>query len=163
MTGDIKTDLLVTHKSNHISHKEWNENNSLWQPLNCYLQKTRLLTRFWNSATIPLAFYATLSVSGSLGRPRGAVTLRHAVKLLTYFLRCWTDVYSLTMQSAAKRYYPPVIELISQQHPAVTGNVVQAPDRTRYRMWYHAAVSISVIVDTPASVSSHWLDSCFST
>lgn len=53
-----------------------------------------------------------------------------AVKLMTYFLRRRTDAVPLTLQSAVKHYYPPVILLIPRKHPVVTADVVQALDRT---------------------------------
>lgn len=58
------------------------------------------------------------------------VTLCQAVKPVTYFLRHKTDAVSLTLQSAVKHHYPPVILLIPRKHPEVTGDVVQALDRT---------------------------------
>lgn len=107
-------------------------------------------------------FLTTMYTPVSFSRPTRAViaTLCQAVKLLTYFLRRRTDAVSLTLQSAVKHYYPPVILLIPQKHPVVTGNVVQALDRTWYRMWYHTAVSASLTDDTPINISSLWLASC---
>lgn len=108
------------------------------------------------------AFLTAVCTQVSFLRPTRAViaTLCQAVKLVTYFLRRRTDAVSLTLQSALKHYYPPVILLIPQKHPVVTGNVVQALDRTWYRMWYHTAVSVSLTDDTPINISSLWLVSC---
>lgn len=95
-------------------------------------------------------FLTTLCSQVSLGRPTSAVTVTscQAVMLVTYFVRHKTDAVSLTLQSALKHYYPPVILLIPWKHPVVTSNVVQALDRTWYRMWFDAAVSVSLTNDT---------------
>lgn len=95
----------------------------------------------------------------SFWRPTRAVnvTPSQAVKPVTYFRRRRTDAVSLTLQSAVKHYYPPVMLLIPRKHPVVTGNVVQALDRTWYRMWYHTAVSASVTGDIAVNISSLWL------
>lgn len=95
-------------------------------------------------------FLTTLCSQVSLGRPTRAVTVTscQAVMLVTYFVRHKTDAVSLTLQSALKHYYPPVILLIPWKHPVVTSNVVQALDRTWYRMWFDAAVSVSLTNDT---------------
>lgn len=91
----------------------------------------------------------------------GIATPSQAVKPVTYFLRCRTDAVPLTLQSAAKHHYPPAILLIPRKHPVVTGNAVQAPDRTWYRMWYHSAVSISLTDDIPVNISSLWVFNLF--
>lgn len=59
-------------------------------------------------------FLTTLCTQVSLGRLTRAVTvtLCQAVMLVTYFVRHKTDAVSLTLQSAVKHYYPPVILLI---------------------------------------------------
>lgn len=122
------------------------------------------LTRLygWKYCCPQVFFKTTLCTQVSYGRPARAVivTLSQAVKLVTNFRRRCTDDVPLTLQSAVKHYYPPVILLIPWKHPVVAGNVVQALDRTWYRRWYHTAVNISATDDVPVNISSLWLVTC---
>lgn len=57
----------------------------------------------------------------------------------------------LTLQSAVKHYYPPVILLIPRKHPAVTRATLS---RTWHRMRYHSAVGVSP-TDDGIPVNTH--------
>lgn len=128
---------------------------SLWL-INCYSINNTYEEQLADKVWLFLWFQGNLCPQVSCRRPTTTriVTLSQAVKPVTYFLWHRTDVVPLTLQSAVKDYYPQVILLIPQKHPVVTGNAIRALNRTRYRMWDHTAVSVSVTNDIAINMSS---------